>query len=66
MTNEEMKRWIDNATYKQLLFKWRFAPIGSLWFQGDIGKYYDKAMSKQRNTISNEEHVSTSKEIGWS
>ena len=30
MINEKIKKWIDNATYEQLLSRWRFAPIGDL------------------------------------
>jgi hypothetical protein len=40
MTKEEMIAWIDSATPKQLLFKWRYAPIGSDWFVGEVGKHY--------------------------
>ena len=63
MTDKEMKNWIDEATYKQLLSKWRFAPVGSSWFVGDIGQYYDEAMKRKRSEISDEERVSASKSI---
>ena len=32
------KRHIDNLTYGQLLSRWRFAPIGDPWFQGETGE----------------------------
>jgi hypothetical protein len=32
MTSEEIKQWIDNATFEELLEKWRNAPVGSPWF----------------------------------
>lgn len=64
MTNEQMKEWIDNASYESLLSKWRFAPVGSPWFQGEIGDYYSKAMAVKRSANPNAA-VSASKAIGW-
>ena len=43
-----MKEWIDNATYQQLLSKWRFAPAGSSWFQGETGAYFQKVMAEKK------------------
>ena len=65
MTETEMKEWIDNADYEALLKKWRFAPTGDLFFQGDIGDYYSKVMAKKRDEISHEEAVKISKALGW-
>jgi len=65
MTIEEMKKWIDEATYESLLRKWRFAKSGDPWFQGAIGEYYRDRMFKLREEIGNAEHVATSKAIGW-
>lgn len=62
--DKEMKQWIDNATYKQLLSRWRFAPDGDPIFYGEIGKYYAEAMNKKRDEVGNEEHVRTSKDVG--
>ena len=60
----EQKAWIDNASYEQLLHKWRFAPLGDSWFQGECGEYYSKVMSEKRNANS-DEHIQASKSIGW-
>lgn len=60
--NEQIKRWIDNATYEQLLAKWRFAPIGDSMFQGETGDYYAKVMAEKRKTA---DHVQASKTVGW-
>jgi hypothetical protein len=61
MSKEEMITWIDNASYEQLLFKWRFAPIGSEWFIGEVGKHYsDVLFSLDKNIL-----VNTSKKVGW-
>lgn len=65
MTEEQMQNWIDSASYEQLLSKWRFEPVGSPWFQGDIGQYFAKAMQKKREETSYEEQVITSKTLGW-
>jgi len=65
MTNEEMKQWIDNATYTQLLSKWRFASIGDPFFQGEIGDYYSKVMSRKHEKVGDAEHTRASKSIGW-
>ena len=64
MTNQEMKDWIDNASYRDLLYKWRFEEAGSPWFQGKIGEYYTKTITERRNK-DNTLHVATSKAIGW-
>lgn len=61
----EQKAWIDGATYQQLLEKWRFAPIGSVLFQGECGEHYRQVMEKKRDAITNEERVKASKDIGW-
>lgn len=65
MTVEEMKTWIDNVSYRELLSKWRFVEVGSQWFQGEIGNYYAKQMAKKREEVGNDESVRASKAIGW-
>lgn len=61
----EMKAWIDAASYEQLLDRWRFAPMGSPWFQGEIGEYYTRALGERRKAVGDGEHSATSKRIGW-
>lgn len=65
MTNEQMKNWIDNASYESLLHKWRFAVVGDPFFQGEIGQYYSKILSERKNALKDGEHSRTSKAIGW-
>ena len=65
MTKQQMIDWIDNASYGELLEKWRFAPVGSPWFQGKVGQHYSLTMNKRRAEISNNEQVSASKNVGW-
>ena len=62
---EDKKNWIDNASYESLLNKWRFAPAGSEWFQGEIGEYYQKVMFRKRDEVGADAAVQASKNIGW-
>ena len=64
MIPEDMKEWIDNVPYEELLRRWRTAPAGSPWFQGETGKYYELIMSKRRSEVGLAEHVRASKAIG--
>jgi len=65
MTNDEMKLWIDGATYQMLLQKWRFESVGSPWFSGDVGEYFTEAMKRKRQETPQNEQVQASKNIGW-
>jgi len=65
MTSDEMKKWIDNASYEELLSKWRFAEAGDPFFQGEMGRYYEKRMYAKKNEVGDAEHVRASKSIGW-
>ena len=62
---EQMKQWIDKASYIELLRKYRYAPAGDPFFQGEIGDYYCEVMSKKRKEVGNEEHTRASKAIDW-
>ena len=67
MTDEEklLARWIDNATYSQLLERWRNALSGDRMFEGAVGNYYGYIMAEQKRLLTNSEQVKISKEIGW-
>ena len=64
-TQEECKNWIDNASYEELLRKWRFSPSGSPFFEGEVGDYYKEVMFRKRDEVGNAAHVRASKKIGW-
>jgi hypothetical protein len=64
MTKEQMKEWIDNASYEELLAKWRFSPVGDPFFQGEVGDYFTKKIITKRAT-NPEEHTRVSKKLGW-
>ena len=62
----ENKAHIDAMSYDGLLGKWRFAPPGDPWFQGETGKYWGNRMKELREAEGgNERHVGASKRLGW-
>lgn len=61
----DLKAWIDGASYEQLLDKWRNAPTGSPYFQGETGEYYQEVMFRKRAEVGGAAHVAASKRIGW-
>ena len=65
MTKDDMIKWIDSATYEMLLQKWRFAPSGSPFFEGEVGDYYSTKMREKREEIGINAAASASKAIGW-
>lgn len=65
INEDELIKQIDNFTYEDLLFKWRFAPSGNPFFKGAVGKYYMQAMSDKREKLEPGELVRISKKLGW-
>jgi hypothetical protein len=64
MTDEEGKKWIDDASYEQLLRHWRFAETGDPFFRGSLGTYYQNVMRTKREADP-EAAVAASKSVGW-
>jgi len=60
-----LMNWIDNATYSQLLKRWRHAPSGDHMFVGEVGDYYATNMANKKRLLSNEQQVQISKNIGF-
>jgi hypothetical protein len=60
---EKRKQFIDEMSYQGLLSRWRFAPVGDAWFQGETGDYWGKRMRELREAGA--DHVDASKTIGW-
>jgi hypothetical protein len=58
----EAKKWIDSATYEQLLYRWRYGPTGDEMFRGDIYRYY-KAVMEQHRIKNPVGHIRASKAI---
>ena len=61
---EKNKAHIDSLSYQQLLSKWRFAPAGDPWFQGETGKYWGERMAAKRSEDP-DGAVRASKDLGW-
>lgn len=62
---EELKKRIDSMSYGELLSLWRFAAVGTPLFLGASGDYFAKRLSEMRDKVGDEEHVATSKRLGW-
>lgn len=60
----ENKASIDKMDYESLLYRWRNAPVGDPWFQGETGDYWKQRMTELRNA-NPAGHVKASKNIGW-
>jgi hypothetical protein len=65
MTQDEMIAWIDNASYYDLLSRWRFSAAGDPFFIEEVGNHFTKVMKEKRNELSQEECSRISKQIGW-
>ena len=61
---EELKKRIDAMSYYDMLSKWRFAPSGTLIFQGESGEYWGKVMAHKRDE-NPAQAVQDSKDLGW-
>lgn len=64
MTEHE-KKWIDSASYQDLLAKIRFEPINSPWLTGDTGLYFMARYKELKAQTSQAEQVRASKKLGW-
>ena len=60
----ENKAHIDSLSYEHLLSRWRYAPVGDEWFQGETGTYWGKRMAELRSENPGRA-VQASKNIGW-
>jgi len=60
-----IKKAIDEMSYEKMLRLNRFEPIGSPWFQGEIGKYFWDVMGKKRSKLAYCDQVEISKKVGW-
>jgi hypothetical protein len=44
----ELKKQIDEMSLYDMLYKWRYAPIGDSIFQDESGEYYSTIMNKKK------------------
>ena len=61
---EERRKYIDELPHAELLSRWRFAPAGDPWFQGETGVYWRERLSRSRDEDP-ARHVAVSKSLGW-
>ncbi len=61
---KKLKKWIDDADYEQLLYKWRYSVIGNPFFLGELGEYYRNVMLQKKKTLSPEKAIRISKKVG--
>lgn len=62
----EQKEWIDNASYEELLRKWRYSTFSDPLFRSETGTYFSEALAEYRKTMTTQEKVAISKRIGFS
>ena len=65
MTDDEMKAFIDAASYEQLLQMNRYEPLGSPWMCGEVGQHFSHRFEELRSTMTHGELVGASKAVGW-
>ena len=65
LSGQELWKWINNASYEELLRKWRFAKPGSPLFQCGMGYHISEVMRRKRAELTSEEASAISKKIGW-
>lgn len=62
--NEELVKFIDNATPEELLRRWRFSENDPI-FQGELGEKYARTIRKVRTEMGDEAWAKLSKKVGW-
>jgi len=65
MMTEGQRIWIINASYYELLKRWRFAEGRDDIFHGESGQFYSDTMNYKKEQLSLNECVRISKLIGW-
>jgi hypothetical protein len=64
LRQQEMKQWIDDTSFEELLRHLRTAPADDSLLQGVIDSYYNKVLEEKRK-VNPKEAVAASKRIGW-
>ena len=65
MNKGREREWIDNASYEELLSRWRNAPFEDTIFTGDLGAHYKETMRVKGDKAGIDERIRVSKKIGW-
>lgn len=61
----EQAEWIKQASYEDLLRKWRFAKAGDPMFFGKDGADFAREMQRKKLLLQEHEQVAISKKVGW-
>jgi hypothetical protein len=59
------RRWIAQASSEDMLSMQRFEPLGSPWYQGEVGSLMTSRLVELRAQVSDEHKVAASKRLGW-
>lgn len=62
---ENIYEWLEQASYEDILRRWRFAKVGDPTFFGQNGGDYIRAMDKKRAALPPGEAARISKKVGW-
>ena len=65
MTEDQMIDWIRNASYRELLQRWRFVETGDPFFEGKVGIFYKSTFFQKQKIVGNTKAIQVSKEVGW-
>lgn len=61
----EMLAWIEVASYRDLLWRWRHSPEGSRWFLGLVGETLSRMMQRRRGELDEASAQLVEREVGW-
>jgi hypothetical protein len=64
-SKDPMFKAIDDMSFEDMLYHWRFDEPGNTLFQGEIGDYFTKIMQEKQNKLAEGEFTLISKRIGW-
>lgn len=65
LSDDQMIEWINNASYLELLTKWRKTTIPSRWFVGRVGDHFTRVFYAKKDATSEADRVAASKQVGW-
>ncbi len=65
MTDEEIRQWVDSASYEMLLFKWCNSPFDDPFFWREMGEYYLQKIIDKRSEVGEEEHKRILMRLSW-
>lgn len=65
MNEEPTVQSAENLDYYAMRKRFRFEPVGSPWFQGEVGEVMMRRMKQYEREIPQEQQVAVSKQLGW-